>query len=187
MRFLAPLFALLVAACDGGGGTSPTLPQAPGWTPLYSKGIARCDNFDFGELYYCVKQVNAQVGQTIRMTFTLSGDGTLYPMEAIDSPPATLRLFVSSNPSGSARWWCPSSKTDLIVPGTYSVSCKISAEWTGVYGIANDPPVGGINYVGYTMGGQSFAGHGVAARGHVHMTMNAYDVVNATMTSRRRR
>jgi|KBSMisStandDraft_5_1062788.scaffolds.fasta_scaffold69028_5 hypothetical protein len=164
------LATLLLSACSSGGG-SPPIVSAPGWTALYSVGIGPCDDFNFGELHYCVKQQRAQVGQTISLTFTISGSGTLYPVESADSPPATLRLFVASDPSGTTRWWCPTSRTDLT-PGTHTVSCVISSEWTGVGGGYPTPPIGNINYIGYTMGGQSFAGHGVRANGPVHFHLD---------------
>lgn len=188
MKWFSILLAMFLAACGGGGNNPPPLPSAPNFTALYSTGIGRCDDFTFGELHYCVKQLNARVGQTIRMTFTLSGNGTLYPVEAADLAPATLRLFVSGDPSGysTTRWWCPTSKTDLIVPGTYTVACTISSEWTGVGGGLPTPPIGGINYVGYTTGGQYFAGHGVAAKdGTVRMTINQYDVSDVRLLKRR--
>lgn len=183
--------ALTLAACGGGGGgvggTGPNNPPlTPMWKAIYSYGITNCDSFNFGELHYCVNVINAQVGQRITMSFTLSGSGTLYPVEATDAPPPTVRLFVSADTTGNRRWWCPTSKTDMTGPGTYTVSCIISTEWTGVFGVANDPPIGNIRYVGYTMGGQSFAGHGVAARnGSVHFTLNQYDVGGNARAKRR--
>jgi len=186
-RWLLALSALSLASCGGGSNGPPdSMPYAPGWTALYSFGIQACDDFEFGELHYCVKRMNAQVGQTVRMTFTLTGTGTLYPVEAADLPPATLRLFVATDPSGysSTRWWCPTSKTDMPGPGTYSVSCVISSEWTGVGGGMPTPPIGGINYVGFTTGGQYFAGHGVRVNGQVHFTLNSFDV--GAMSARRK-
>ena len=188
MKWILICAALLLAGCGGDGGKDITsMPSAPNWTALYSTGIGRCDDFQFGELHYCVKQFHAQVGQTISMTFTLSGTGTLYPVQVGELPPATLRLFVSGDPSGysATRWWCPTSKTDLIVPGTYTVTCTISSEWTGVGGGMPTPAIGGINYVGYTTGGQYFAGHGVAANGNVRMTINRYDVSEIRLLKRK--
>ena len=170
------LLLLTLAACNE--DNTPPPPAAPSWTALYSSGIGACDDFNFGELHYCVKQQSARTGQTISMSFSIGGTGTLYPVESADIAPATLRLFVSSDPSGTSmtRWWCP-TVTSLPASGSYSATCTISAQWTGVYGQANTPPVGGINYVGYTMGGQYFAGHGVAARdGAVHFHLDNYRI-----------
>jgi|KBSSwiStaDraftv2_1062776.scaffolds.fasta_scaffold10139_10 hypothetical protein len=185
-RFIL-LLALLLAGCASDGGGNTPLPTTYGWTALYSVGIGPCDDFNFGELHYCVNRRSAQVGQTISMQFTLSGSGTLYPVEGADIPPATLRLFVAGDPSGTSitRWWCPTSRTDLT-PGTHTVSCTISSEWTGVGGGYPTPPIGGINYVGFTMGGQYFAGHGVAANGQVHFHLDSYQVTN-TMALRKKR
>lgn len=187
MKKYLPVLLFLTACQSSGGGNNPPLPQAQGWTATYSIGISACDDFNFGELHYCIKQQQAQIGQTIRMAFTISGSGTLYPVERADAPPATLRLFIASDPSGTSmtRWWCPTSRTDLS-NGSFSVSCTITSEWGGVYGQANVPPIGGINYVGFTMGGQSFAGHGVAAtNGPVHFHLDSY-TVGANQLKRKR-
>ena len=183
------LLGLFLAGCasSGGGGNVP-LPNAPSWTATYSRGIGACDDFNFGELHYCIKQQSARLGQTIIMKFTISGSGVLYPVEASDLPPATLRLFVAADPSGysGTRWWCPSSKTNLS-NGSFTVTCTLSSEWTSVGGGLPDPgPPSGIRYVGFTMGGQYFAGHGVAANGPVHFHLDDYQVVD-TMTLRKRK
>ena len=91
------LLCLLLAACSSSGGNNPPPPQIQGWTALYSTGIGACDDFNFGELHYCVRQMNARIGQTIRMTFTISGSGQLYPVERTDLPPASLRLSGSTD------------------------------------------------------------------------------------------
>jgi hypothetical protein len=181
MRRNLALIALLLAGCGGGGGSTNPPPIPTGqFTALYSQGIARCDDFNFGELHYCVKQQGAALGQIISMRFTISGTGTLYPVEKSDLPPATLRLFIAADPSGysGTRWWCPSSKTNLS-NGSFTVSCTISSEWTSVGGGLPDPgPPNGVRYVGFTMGGQYFAGHGVAANGPVHFHLDSYDISN---------
>lgn len=174
MKKLIPFLGLLLVNCNGGDKPQPQ-PSATGWTALYSKGINACDDFNFGELHYCVKIASANIGQTIRMSFTISGTGSLYTTGQGDINPPTLRLYIAAD-SSPTRWWCPTSKTDLSI-GSFTVTCAVSSEWTSVGGGLPDPgPPSGIRYVGFTMGGQYFAGHGVAANGPVHFHLDSYQI-----------
>jgi hypothetical protein len=188
-------FALVLAAFNDGSGsrTNAQQPQNPNFTFSYSSPSmgSRCDDFEWsnGSAHYCSKKMPVRMGQTITLTFTLTGD--VYPIEAADSPPAALRLFLwragdnmtCAGDYQQFRFW--TGKVDLT-PGTHMISAKVDpALWTDCYGQPGSVKpalfqalLNNIAGVGYTFGGQSFAGHGVAKRegGSAHFTVNSFTV-----------
>lgn len=145
-------------------------PVTAGWTFVYSSNISGdASNFTFpktdGVHYIITKAAGIAMGKTITMTFNIGGAGTLKVADPNDIPPATLRLFIWGQ-TVNDRWW-GNPKIDLT-DGDLTLSIKIdSTVWTGVGG---NPPtvqapfntvVANPYAMGWTMGGQYFAGHGV--------------------------
>lgn len=193
MKLRGIWLALFLAACGGGGGSSPPPPlPSPTWQFAYSQGVSgSCDNFDFPQsdgAHYCIRQMGLSVGQTLTMTFTLSGNGTLYPTGAGDIAPATIHLFMQRRNDDLScvgekqqyRWWA--GRLELTGPGTYTIRAQITPDnWSdcrGISGGANPglfaDTVNNLAVVGYTFGGAYFAGHGAAANGPVHFTLNQF-------------
>jgi hypothetical protein len=128
------------------------------------------------------------VGQMLTMTFTLSGDGTLFPTGAGDIRPATIHLFMQrqnddlscAGTKQQYRWWA--ARLELTGPGTYTISAPITPEnWTDCFGQSGSAnpaafadAVNNLAVVGYTFGGAYFSGHGAAADGLVHFTLNQF-------------
>lgn len=185
------LIALLLAACNDDNPAPPAPPSYSYWTFVYSSNVSgACDDFDFPQqdgAHYCVKALHASLGQSITMSFTITGDGTLVPPG--DSPPGTTRLFLwrrGDNMTGAGqyqqyRYW--STSTNLS-PGSHTVTISLSPEnWTDVYGQSGSANPGAFSAalsdlqgIGYTFGGRDFAGHGDYAQGVVHFHLDQYMV-----------
>lgn len=195
MRMRTLILALLLAGCSSDNGPSPQPqppPSATGWAASFSKGIVACDDFNFGELHYCTKAQPAKAGQTITMKWTISGTGTLHNVGQGDIDPPTLRLFLwraGDNMSCAGqmqqyRWWGVETKTDLVIGTQQATSTKLDpALWTDCYGKsgADNPAlfqaaIDNAQGLGFTMGGQYFAGHGVAANGQVHFHVDSFQI-----------
>lgn len=176
-------FAIRKKANEPVGATPPFV--GSGWTFVYSKNIAGDPaNFTFPQVdgvhYVCKAAQGIAMGKTITMTFSISGDGALLVADKTDTTPATVRLFLWGQ-TVNDRWW-GDVKTNLTT-GDHTVSILIDpAHWTGVGGTptvvqAPFPTVISNPYaMGYTFGGQSFAGHGVYANGNVRFTLKSYVV-----------
>jgi hypothetical protein len=145
-------------------------PVTAGWTFVYSSNISGdASNFTFpktdGVHYIITKAAGLAMGKTITMRFNIGGAGALKVADPNDIPPATLRVFIWGQ-TVNDRWW-GNPKIDLT-DGDLTLSIKIdSTVWTGVGG---NPPtvqapfntvVANPYAMGWTMGGQYFAGHGV--------------------------
>ncbi len=204
-KFLFLLLPFLAACSHSGsggntGGGGGVIVPPPGWTAYFGTTQGqRCDDFDFptsGSINYCVNGgLRPLVGQTISMTFTISGQ--VVPVEAADIPPASLRLFIwraGDNLSCGGvyqqyRIW--SNKVDLI-PGTQTITARLSGDnWTDCYGQSPSPAIfqdilNNLAGVGYTFGGQYFAGHGVRANGSAHFTLNNFSFGNQKHKKKRR-
>lgn len=200
---ITAIAAISLADCGGGGGNNPPPlppPQSTGWMAFNSPGISRCDDFDFGELHYCTKQqLRPQLGQTISITFTVSGSGSLYPTGAGDILPAKITLFLwrRNDPLtciGQYRYWS-AQRLDLVVNATQTFSVQVDpSQWTDCYGhsAADDPAsfqtvLNDLVGVGYTMGGAYFAGHGVAANGPVHFKLQSFTIDGQNYGRKRKR
>lgn len=196
------LLALTLVACSRDSGSKYTPPpqnSLVNWTSYAGTVSGTCDNFNFGEPHYCIKSMSVKAGQTIRMTFTTSGTGMLYPPG--DIPPPMITLFLwrrgddlsCAGPMQQFRYWLR-PRVPIVVGTTQTITAVIDpANFTDCYGKSGaDNPAAfaaalqNLYAVGYTFGGASFAGHGVAANGQVHFTLNSYTVGALGLKWRRR-
>lgn len=157
-----------------GGSTIPVYNRMPvvgsGWSFVYSNGVSGdASAFTFpktdGVHYAITKAVGIAMGKTITMKFNIGGAGTLKVADPGDIPPATLRLFIWGQTINDRWWGNPLINLD---DGDLTISIPIDpSRWTGVGG---NPPVQQAPFssvianpyaMGWTMGGQYFAGHGV--------------------------
>jgi hypothetical protein len=128
-------------------------------------------------------------GQTITLRFAIQGDGTLSPADPADAPPTTVRLFIwraGDNGTGAGqyefyRWW--SGVTQMPGAGEYTVQFPIDGRWTSIFAKSGDMVPGSFadalqnaGYVGFTMSGQYFAGHGVRANGPARFVLKEFSV-----------
>jgi hypothetical protein len=151
---------VLLSATKGAGGWTITSRGGPvqmqGTDPLY---------FDIpqnGNANYVFKSGSVRAGQTITLRFVIEGTGTLAPVDPNDQPPATMRVFAMDRNAayGNGRWWGPVVTT--LVTGEYTVTVPVDDKWTGIYGEAVDVAAFSKSvYVGFTLGGKFFAGHGI--------------------------
>lgn len=165
-------FALLKA--KGGGGAVPAYnqmpPVGPGWSFVYSNGVSGdASSFTFptrdGVHYIVTRAAGLAMGKTITMKFNIGGAGTLKVADPSDIAPATLRLFIWGQTINDRWWGYPPINLD---DGDLTLSIPIDpTRWTGVGG---NPPtvqapfetvIANPYAMGFTMGGQYFAGHGV--------------------------
>jgi hypothetical protein len=193
-KAFALLLPLFLTACGGGNNPSPPPSPSSGWTFEYSSNVSNpCSDFDFPSrdgAHYCVNgAVKPKAGQTITMSFTISGSGTLAVVDPNDTLPATIHLFMQRAGDDLScigqfqqyRYWA--ARTVLAGPNTYTVTAPVTpSQWTDCYGKpGSDLPaqfqavLNNLSGVGYTFGGKSFAGHGVyATGGSVHFKLNTY-------------
>lgn len=188
---LAMSLLLLAAltACSRGTLTEPT-PGASGWVLTDNSTQAAYNPIgDPGggwhvELPGLPRSINYAwrragtdgTGKTLTLTYALEsvGDEPLELDAALPSPgypgadsnPATLRLYLTGG-FPPERWWCNESRR-VLAPGVVTISCPLEwTHWSGVYGEPNraafERDVVLLTDVGFTFGGASFAGHGVAA------------------------
>lgn len=192
------LIALLLAGCGSGGGggsSSAQPPIGPSWTALYGANIdASSGSFNFPGapgIHYVAKPAPAvKLGQTITLTFQISGSGTWgFDSQTPEGPPATIHLFLwerGDDGTGSGametyREWC--GRTDISNPATYTVKCVVNpTNWTGVFGQTPSPALfqqllNNLYGVGFTFGGGSFAGHGLySATGSFRFNLVSYTI-----------
>lgn len=174
LGFGAAMLGYSMVKAKGGASAVPVYNKMPpvtsGWTFVYSANISGdASAFTFPKVdgihYIITKAVGIAMGKTITMRFNIGGAGTLKVADPTDRPPATLRLFIWGQTIND-RWW-GNPKIDLT-DGDLTLSIKIDPTvWTGVGG---NPPVVQAPFetvvanpyaMGWTLGGQSFAGHGV--------------------------
>jgi hypothetical protein len=196
------LLWLTALLCGCGDGNSPSNNQPPisGWTAFFSSGVNQSGgSFDFpaapGHINYMVEPPPGKVasGQTITMTFTISGTGTLLPPPATnpqnqDIPPATVSLFLwqkGDDLSGVGQYVsyrCFAGRISIPTPGTYTTSAVLDpTQWIDVYGKPTAAQFQGVldnlYGLGFTLSGQYFAGHGVyVANGSAHFTLQSYQI-----------
>lgn len=154
------------------------------WTVLYSPNVQPCisDKFTIPSTdgaHYIVKSASKpiQVGQSMSLTFDIEGKGKVVPVPGTDEPPARLKLYIQqAGDSMTAadefkRWWTV-QYVDLVA-GRSTLNVKIDpANWSQVYGRNGAQYPGEFKTalsnaanVGFTLGGKSFAGHGVMSSG----------------------
>lgn len=197
---LLVLLMLLAACSTHKPYTPPPLPaQPPGWFP------PGCGDFNFSSnaTGYCTdSSIRPRMGQTLRMTYTVTGDVSLLkPSDVNDIPPVTISLFIWRNGDDVTcigqmqqyRWW---SSMNVLTAGTHTITAKLSPEfWTDCYGkrgtdnpalfeaAINDP-----RGIGFTTGGSYFAGHGIVATGPgVHFKVDSFTVESLTKKRKHRR
>lgn len=145
-------------------------PAGDSWSFVYSGGMSGdASAFTFPKtdcVHYVIKKAQGLAfGKTITMKFNLSGDGELKVADPADIAPATLRLFIWGQTIND-RWW--GNPLINLENGDLTLSIPIDpSRWTGVGG---NPPVVQAPFadvianpyaMGWTLGGQYFAGHGV--------------------------
>ncbi|MGA9892667.1 MAG: hypothetical protein WBQ55_09980 [Xanthobacteraceae bacterium] len=199
---LLVVFASMLAACSN---QQPNNYQPPisGWTQEWGGNdgaavpsfVTAAPNFSFPAaphgVHYVVEPPPAGIalGKTITMSFTLTGTGTLMPSDTTDTPPATVGLYLNQSgdnfsghgASAEERLWC--GRISVPAAGSYTTSCVLDpTKWTGVYG-ANPTAaqfqqlLSNLYAVGFSFGGQYFAGHGVyVTNGTVSFTFNSYTI-----------
>lgn len=154
--------------------TVPPAQALANWTFMYGAYTTGTpESFTFPSrdgVHYCMKSAagyGVAIGKTITFKFEIAGDGELKVADTTDTPPATVRLILQRKgdtlTQADYRFWY--GKTNLV-NGVLSMVAPIDpAQWTNVYGAVSDAGfralIGDISNLGFTFGGQSFAGHGV--------------------------
>lgn len=207
MRKLVALFAALVlASCSSSGSSSSCstplcaysglLAPTSGWTD-YGTGtgaalVGRLSNpftiptkaSGSSVNYVYTAPLALAAGRTITLNYSVDGNATLAPADPSDVAPATIALFIwAANDNGTTnfgRMWCP-KRPNLVLGDNQTYSCVINSSWTGAgvqSGVANTgTPSTNAFAVGFTLGGQYFAGHGVwATGGSATFKVNSYSV-----------
>lgn len=186
-RIAAILLATtILASCEDKKKTDYSVPAAVGgWTARYGN-VSNCTNFAFGEPHYCINgSIPAQLGQTIRMKYTVSPGANLVATEG--TAPAAIHLFLwrrgdnlscTGGPTGfqGYRYW--SRMGAPLTPGTHELIVPIDvANWSDCYAQSDAgafaATVGNLLAVGYSFGGQ-FYGHGV--KGNGNFTLDSYTI-----------
>lgn len=143
---------------------------------------------------YCIRSGTKLTGKTaIRFKFRIEGTATFAPKDTNEGPPCKVRLYFQrkdDNLSGAGkyefyRWWGNAHVTQLA-PGSFTVTAPLNpAEWGSVLG-KNGVQAGSywtqalanVGKMGFTFGGNSFAGHGVyTTSGSATFTLESYEVI----------
>lgn len=191
---------------SGGGVSDPRYKPPPpsDWTRWYGPGDPRpltknadgTYSFDWPKdpdgVHYIVKPWSkAQLGQTFTLRFKLEGDATFKVQDPADIPPAKVRCYmqrVGDDLSGVGakehyRQW-----GDMILDlknGDWTFSIPIQpSHWSGVKGrnmgtLPNEfaDVIANLAVIGFSMGGQYFAGHGVGVlTGNAKLTIVSCDI-----------
>lgn len=183
------LLAFLLAGC--GGNNPPPTPTYPGrldpiagqWTDYGTgtgaKFVGRLANPFWMPLKTNNTSVNyvyttpqpLAIGGVITLNYTVTGYASFGVADNADIPPAKIRLFIwQANDTGSNtfRWWC-GAPMDLVAGDNQIMSCPLDpAVWSDVNGQSGLDQKAGFSAalanpyaMGFTFGGQYFAGHGV--------------------------
>jgi hypothetical protein len=135
-------------------------------------------SLDSGHVNYVQTPFDVTVApHNVSMTFKVESTAPYYVvLDPNDVLPATLHLFIERqgddlvNPNG--RWWAQTGSYNLGSRDNETVSINVpfaSDEWSNVYGQfdpdAFSSAVENVGWIGFTLGGQYFWGHGVALRG----------------------
>jgi hypothetical protein len=134
------------------------------------------------------------IGKTITLDYSINGNATLGVADPKDIPPATIDFFIwerGDNLSGVGqyefyRWFARSGtcKRNLVIGDHNIVSCKIDLTWISVFGkpASSNPQafqqaLSNAFAVGFGLGGQYFAAHGVwTASGSATFKINSFTV-----------
>lgn len=201
MSNIATLLCALLLLAVNDKKSAPPVPAtqgAGGWAIISQGAAVQMQGngpwyFDFpsnGGVGYVYKPTGPLwAGQTITLRFAIQGDGTLSPADPADVPPTTVRLFIwraGDNGTGAGqyefyRWW--SGVTQMPGAGEYTVQFPIDGRWTSIFAKSGDMVPGSFadalqnaGYVGFTMSGQYFAGHGVRANGPARFVLKEFTV-----------
>jgi hypothetical protein len=166
--------------------TAPTYtPTAPGWQNDGGNVSVNADgSFHFGEPHY-ISRANGplQPGQTITCRFRITGNGEFVASDPAEGPPCHVSLFFER--AGDDRGdvvqyqfyrWFSHARAELTGAAEYTVSSElVQDQWgpVGGDGASNDPNLAAAGFadamanaavVGFTFGGQYFAGHGISVK-----------------------
>jgi hypothetical protein len=201
---IAPYLSLivLVSACSifGGAGSSSLTIPIPGagqWVdfgrnePTISSGA-----FTFpgpsgvAGYFYTKPPATIAQGQTVTLIYSIDGSTPEWGVsDSTDVPPATMRLFLwrsgddlsCNGVMASYRFWAPSGVTLKLGDNQTLTSVLEPSVWTNCYGQHDTSGFAGSLEngmgIGFTFGGQNFAGHGVYLnRGSATFKVNSYTV-----------
>lgn len=201
-RLLLITLALgLLAGCsNSGGNSSATSYPTPGsgqWAVAFGAQNTIINGNSYalplapGTHYVYTAASGLALGKTVTLTYTLTGNATLVPDQNGDPPPPTISLFIwergddltcSTTGAMTTNYRQFGGKQNLQT-GTHTLSAVIAeSNFTGCY--PNDNSVSGFDqavanaaYMGFTLSGQDFAGHGVdVTSGSATLTINSYTV-----------
>lgn len=147
-----------------------------------------------GKAGYVTKRGTSLTGKTsIRMKLRFEGSG-VFDAAGSDVPPCHFRPYFQRSgddwqgTTGTTefyRWWC-NSKVTPISFGSFTVEAPIDpAQWGSVMGKSGTvagskwtAALANVSAIGFTMGGKSFAGHGVMmASGSASLVLESFSVV----------
>jgi hypothetical protein len=201
---IAPYLSLivLISACSiFAGGTSPwstiPIPGAGQWVdfgrnePTISNGA-----FTFpgpsgvAGYFYTKPPATIARGQMVTLVYSIDGSTPVWGVsDTTDVPPATMHLFLwrsgddlsCNGAMASYRFWAPSGVT--LKPGDNQTLSSVlePSVWTNCYGQRDTNGFAGALEnamgIGFTFGGQNFAGHGVyLSSGSATFKVNSYTV-----------
>jgi hypothetical protein len=129
-------------------------------------------------------------GQTVTLVYSIDGSTPEWGVrDPTDLPPATMRLFLwrsgddlsCNGVMASYRFWAPSGVTLKLGDNQTLTSVLDPSVWTNCYGQHDTSGFAGALEnamgIGFTFGGQYFAGHGVyLSRGSATFKVNSYTV-----------
>lgn len=173
-------------------------PPAGVWSFQYSANMVpgqTPESFDFPStdgVHYCVKRPPALAqGKTVTMKFTITGTGTLLPVQG-SKPYVTLYMQrAGDNLSGAGpyefyRAWAGGDSA-LLGPGSFTIAVPLTPDkWGSVMGhsFSTSPSsftdlLANAQSIGFTFGdpGAGATGHGVYVKnGTAHFTLDSYTV-----------
>ncbi len=170
------------------------------WTVTFTNGVSGTSTLNTDWRGYFVTQPSTKKftgTQTLTMTVQVvaSSTTTFGYHSASDntcSSPATIRpyfqsgaLYSTTNDGGN-RWWAnPGSY--VLADGTVTLSIPLKPQyWSSTYGQKGDAnatmtndfnkTIGSVGWIGATMGGGCFFGHGVNASGSAQLILKSYTI-----------
>jgi hypothetical protein len=163
------------------GGNEPTISSGAFTFPGPS-GVAG--------YFYTKPPATIAQGQTVTLVYSIEGSTPVWGVsDPNDVPPATMHLFLwrsgddlsCNGAMASYRFWAPSSVTLKLGDNQTLTSVLDPSVWTNCYGQHDTSGFAGALEnamgIGFTFGGQNFAGHGVyLSRGSATFKVNSYTV-----------
>jgi hypothetical protein len=193
---------VLVSACSifGGAGSSSLtipIPTAGQWVdfggnePTISGGAFTFPGpSGIAGYFYTKPPATIAQGQTVTLVYSIDGGTPQWGVsDPTDLPPATMHLFLRrsgddlscNGAMASYRFWAPSGVTLKLGDSQTLTSVLDPSVWTNCYGQHDTSGFAGALEnamgIGFTFGGQNFAGHGVyLSRGSTTFKVNSYTV-----------